>query len=109
MIYWHYCIYDKPDEYDVGHYYLYHIEIIEPKKTKIIRENDFNVCLNEVIKEFTNINGYSPSANATLERLKNRPPHGYIVDINEEDISIDGSLPKSIKKVKDIISRLLLP
>ena len=103
--YWHYAIYGAHD--DLGHYYLDHIEILEPKKTKITRENDFNVCLAKVIEEFTNINGYPPSINCTLERLKMKPPHGYIVNINKEGISIDGSSPKLERKVKDIIARLL--
>ena len=107
--YWHFRIEAKYDEYDLGHYYLDHIEIIEPKNAKIIRENDFNVCLNEVIKEFTKVNGYHPSVNSTLERLKEKPPHGYSVNPGKEGISIDGSSPKSERKVKEIIGRLLLP
>ncbi len=107
--YWHFSIDAKYDEPDLGHYYLDHIEIIEPKNTKIIRENDFNVCLEKVIEEFTNINGYPPSINSTLERLKKASPHGYIVNPGKEGISIDGSSPKSERKVKEIIGRLLLP
>ena len=103
--YWHYAIDGAHD--DLGHYYLDHIEIIEPKNAKIIRENDFNVCLAKVIEEFTNINGYPPTPSSTLERLKMKPPHGYIVNINNEGISIDGSSPKSEKYVKESISRLL--
>ena len=103
--YWHYAIDGAHD--DLGHYYLDHIEILEPKKPKIIRENDFNVCLAKVIEEFTNINGYPPTPSSTLERLKMKPPHGYIVNINNEGISIDGSSPKSEKYVKESISRLL--
>ena len=103
--YWHYAIDGAHD--DLGHYYLDHIEILEPKKPKIIRENDFNVCLAKVIEEFTNINGYPPTPSSTLERLKMKPPHGYIVNINKEGISIDGSSPKLERKVKDIIARLL--
>ena len=103
--YWHYAIDGAHD--DLGHYYLDHIEILEPKKPKIIRENDFNVCLAKVIEEFTNINGYPPTPSSTLERLKMKPPHGYIVNINNEGISIDGSSPKSQKYVKESISRLL--
>ena len=103
--YWHYAIDGAHD--DLGHYYLDHIEILEPKKPKIIRENDFNVCLAKVIEEFTNINGYPPTPSSTLERLKMKPPHGYIVNINKEGISIDGSSPKSEKYVKESISRLL--
>ena len=107
--YWHFRIEAKYDEYDLGHYYLDHIEIIEEKRTRIIRENDFNVCLAKVIEEFTNINGYPPSVNTTLERLKMKPPHGYIVNINKEGISIDGPSPKLEKYVKESIDRLLSP
>ncbi len=107
--YWHFSIDAKYDQPDLGHFYLDHIEIIEPKKPKIIRENDFNVCLAKVIEEFTNINGYPPTPSSTLERLKMKPPHGYIVNINKEGISIDGSSPKLEKYVKESIDRLLSP
>jgi len=83
--------------------------VCEPVNSKAIkRENNFNACLLETIKEFTEANDHPPTVDAVIQRLKHKPPHGYTVTFNKDDtLSIDGATPKPIKNLKRTITNLL--
>ena len=102
-LYWHYLL-DLPCE---THNPLDAIGMVETKKIEIQRKNDFNICLELVIKDFILINGYPPSTIAAFEHLKNKTPKGFAFRIDESGVSIKGGTPKSIKSVKQRITKLL--
>jgi len=75
--------------------------------SEIKRENDFNRCLAQVIKEFFSANGYHPNVNEVIHRINHNPPHGYDVKVTRKNLSIDGSSPRKIENVKRTIYKLL--
>ena len=90
----------------------FHIQ--SPQKTtniqppSIKRANSYNDCIAQVIADFTEINDYPPATvEEVLNRMKNKPPLGTIVEFNNGSVSVDGSTPKEIFKLSRTIKRLL--
>jgi hypothetical protein len=78
------------------------------KPQTINRINDFNECIALAIADFTEINSYMPTTvNEVINRMKYNPPLGFIVAFCGKEVSINGSMPKSIAKVERAIKRLL--
>ncbi len=75
--------------------------------SEIKRENDFNTCLAQVIKEFFSANEYHPNVNEVINRMKNNPPRGYDVKMSNKTLSINGSSARKIENVKRTINKLL--
>ena len=74
----------------------------------IQRANDFNKCIAQVIEDFIEINNYSPiSVVEVLNHMKHRPPLGTMIDFRDDQVSINGSSPKSIVNVERAIKGLL--
>ncbi len=73
----------------------------------IKRENDFNSCLAEVIKEFISANEYPPTIDEVLHRLKLKPPNAFRVMLTRKDLSIEGSSPRKLDNVRRTIKKLL--
>jgi hypothetical protein len=72
------------------------------------RANSYNDCIAKVIAEFTEINGYSPTTvEEVINRMKQKPPLGTIVEFCGDNVSIDGSTPKAISNLSRSIKRLL--
>ena len=71
------------------------------KSSYIERSNDFNVCIEEVIDDFIDVNGYPPTADEIIKRMKHRPPNGTICDFNKEGVRINnGTKVRSIESLK---------
>jgi hypothetical protein len=73
----------------------------------IKRENDFNSCLAEVIKEFISANEYPPTVDEVLHRLNLKPPNAFRVILTRKDLSIEGSSPRKLDNVRRTIKKLL--
>lgn len=77
-------------------------------KPEVKRENNFNKCIAEVIADFTEVNEYAPTTvEEVINRMKYKPPLGFIVNFRDAEVSIDGSKPKTIDKLERAIRRLL--
>jgi hypothetical protein len=74
----------------------------------IDRDNDYNGCAAKAIVEFHKVMGYFPSTvDEVISRIKQNPPHGYIVNFRGEMVSVNGATERSIKNFKRTINRLL--
>ena len=61
-----------------------------------------------MIADFTEINDYPPATvEEVLNRMKNKPPLGMIIEFNNGYVSVDGSTPKELSKLSRAIKRLL--
>jgi hypothetical protein len=79
---------------------------IQPPSIK--RANSYNDCIAQVIADFTDINDYPPATvEEVINRMKNKPPLGTVVEFNNGYVSVDGSTPKEISKLSRAIKRLL--
>ena len=95
-------------EPDSDFLFLYRIQL--PEKTKgLPRKNDYNTCCLVAIEEFKRDNGYAPTRESVIERLRHKPPEDYAVDFDEDNktISIDGNDSRSISYLKKTIATLL--
>jgi hypothetical protein len=74
----------------------------------IQRNNDFNECIGQVIQEFYERNSYAPTTvEEVLGSMKHKPPFGVIIEFKNDEVSIDNSLPRDLRKFKNGIKRLL--
>jgi hypothetical protein len=76
----------------------------------IERENDYNKCALEAITQFYKINGYMPTAEEVINRLRHKQPFGIDVVVTKEGVNINHDVKdKSIDDFKRGINYLLNP
>lgn len=74
----------------------------------VLRANDYNECIAQVITDFIDANGYAPTTTVeVVNRMKNKPPLGFNLSFQDNIISINGSTPKPIHNLERAIKRLL--